>query len=484
MSAIRRNGAAAQGAIYGLPNSPVYGSHPRLVMRWSDSQLERIAERLAPLLPANATKKMKLAAAAVALSIYLEYIESRGGVHYSRGKDRYRVQRRYRDADPYWSWYYVTKAIDMLADAGLVTNALGVWSPGNKGFQSVACATEKLNDLIADAVRPGMVRGIKPNAETIVLRDRADKREIDYEETAETTAMRHQVEHINDSLSTLDLRIDGERLRIPLARRIFNGSFERGGRIYFQGDSFQNMPAESRGDLMLVIDGDLHPMAEFDFAALHITIASQEEGEALPPGDPYAIDGLPRPLVKLVVNIMFNAASENKALLAITDELRDDASLRSAAGLVSRDRRTLRPFAKTLVKSVEQKHYKIASRFNSDCGARFMRRDSDMAMQIMIRVIAQTGRCPLPVHDSFLVADVDEQLLYRTMKEVAGECGLDLVIKKKDSHPHIPLTGTQSYIYTRPTHSTGSLPHLHSHHPSLPPPHPHHSLSLLGGNTL
>lgn len=416
-------------------NSPVYGQHAQLVTRWSDSQLGPIVDRLAPLLPANTTKKMKFAVAATALSICLEQIRTGGGVHYSRGKDRYRSAKRYRHADPYWSWYYVTKSIDMLEVAGLVRNFLGRWFPGNKGFQSVACATEKLSDLIGDLVRPSMVRGIKPNAETIVLRDRADKREIDYEETAETTVMRHEVDYINKSLSTLELWFRGERLWIPFGRRIFNGFFDRGGRVYFQGSSFQNMPAESRGDLRLLVEGDLHPVVELDFSAFHITMAYQEAGETLPLGDPYAIPGLARPVVKKAVNIMFNAASENEAILAITDNLRDDASLRAAAGFVSRDRRTLRPFVKTLVKAVEQKHYKIAGYFNSDCGARFMRRDSDMAMQIMMRVIAQTGRCPLPVHDSFLVADIDEQRLYRTMKEVAGECGLDIAIKKKDSQP-------------------------------------------------
>ncbi len=435
MSDLADDRLVARGIIHPLLNNPVYGQHARLILRWSDSQLGPIVAALAPFLPANATKKMKFAIAAVALSIYLEYIETGGGVHYPRGKDRYRTPRRYRDADPYWSWYYVTKAIDILANSGLVTNFLGVWFPGNKGFQSVVWGTEKLSDLIADVIRPGMARGIKPNAETIVLRDRADKREIDYEETAETTAMRHEVEQINKSLSTLELWFHGERLWIPFGRRIFNGSLDRGGRVYCCGDSFQNMPAESRGDLGLLVDGDLHPMAELDFSAFHITMAYQEAGETLALGDPYDLEGLERSLVKLAVNIMFNAASENKAVLAITDELREDASLRVAAGLVSRDRRTLRPFAKTVVKAIERKHYKSAGYFNSDCGARFMRRDSDMAIQIMIRMISETGRCPLPVHDSFLVADVDEQLLYRTMKEVAGECGLDIAIKKKDSQP-------------------------------------------------
>ncbi len=483
MSAIRRDGVPMKGAIYGLPNSAIYGCHPRLDLRWSDSQLEPVGDRLTPLLPENITKKMKLATAAVALSIFLERIATGGGVHYSRGKEPYRVQRRYRDADPYWSRYYVTKAIDMLADAGLVTNALGVWFPGNKGYESVACATEKLIDLLGDLVDAGQVRGIKPNAETIVLRDRDDKREIDYEETVETTAMRREVEQINESLSTLDLWLYGERLWIPLGRRIFNGSFDRGGRLYFRGNSFQNMPAESRRDLTLVIDGDVHPMIELDFAAFHPTMAYDEAVETLPPGDPYDIEGYDRSVVKSTVNVMFNAATENKAVKAITEEFRDDPSLRAAAGLVSRNRSTLRPFAKALVKAVEMKHYKIAGLFNSDCGARFMRRDSDMAMQILMRMISETGRCPLPVHDSFIVVDIDEQCLYRTMKDVAGECGLDIDIKKKYSL-HTPLPQVSGPTSTPTQHIPPT--------PSQPPPpaslhpihHPHDPLFLLGGNTL
>jgi hypothetical protein len=68
--------------------------------------------------------------------------------------------------------------------------------------------------------------------ETIVLRDHADKTENDYAETPDTVAMREQARILNDHLAQLDLCRRGQKLDIPIGRRIFNESFERGGRRY------------------------------------------------------------------------------------------------------------------------------------------------------------------------------------------------------------------------------------------------------------
>jgi hypothetical protein len=115
--------------------------------------------------------------------------------------------------------------------------------------------------------------------ETIVLRDRDDKTEIDYTETAHTVAMREQVRILNDHLAQLDLRHRGQKLDIPIGRRIFNESFERGGRFYCHGTSFQNMPAGQRLELEWIIDGTTHPTVEIDYANLHIRMAYSEAGE-------------------------------------------------------------------------------------------------------------------------------------------------------------------------------------------------------------
>jgi hypothetical protein len=79
-----------------------------------------------------------------------------------------------------------------------------------------------------------------------------------------------------------------------VGRRIFNGSFDRGGRFYCHGSSFQNMPASQRPELELVVDGVVHPVVEIDYSNLHITMAYAEAGAPLPEGDQYAVDGLHR----------------------------------------------------------------------------------------------------------------------------------------------------------------------------------------------
>ena len=265
--------------------------------------------------------------------------------------------------------------------------------------------------------------------ETIVLRDRADKTEVDYVETAGTIAMREQVRIVNDNLAQLELRHRGQKLDVPIGRRIFNGSFDRGGRFYCHGPSFQNMPAGQRLELEWIIDGTAHPTVEIDYANLHIRMAYSEAGERVPLGDQYTIDGFDRGLVKVAVNTLFNAPTRNSAILAITEELRSAPALRAGNGIESSNRSPCRALAKRVVAAIHDKHRRIKSYFGSDCGALFQRQDSDMAIEVMTRMIQRTGRCPLPIHDSFLVPDIDADMLSQTMIEVSREYGLRLDLK-------------------------------------------------------
>jgi hypothetical protein len=270
-----------------LFDNPLYGNHSPLVLGWSDDQLWQVVDRLAPLLPDKLTDQMQFAIASIARSIVTEEKITGVGVHYARKKDRYRRPQRYRDGDPRFSWYYVTGAMDHLLGAGLIEHAVGVWFPGTRGYQSVARATDELMTLIGPLVEISEHRGICKRVETIVLRDRAGKTEVDYVDTADTMAMREQVRNVNDELAQLDLRHHGRKVDIPIGRRIFNKSFDRGGRFYCHGTSFQNMPAEQRRELELIIDGTAHPMVEIDYANLHIRMAYSEAGERIPHGDQY-----------------------------------------------------------------------------------------------------------------------------------------------------------------------------------------------------
>ncbi|OBI24100.1 hypothetical protein [Mycobacterium sp. E2497] len=375
---------------------------------------------------------MRYAVASVARSMVVAKKQTGYGVHYARAKDFYRVPKRYREGDAFYTWHYVTGAMDILRGATLIEQEVGRWSGTLRtwrGLQSVSWATATLMGLIGPLVDPSEPRGVPRRVETVVLRDRADKADIDYVETAETTTMRDQLRVINEEVALLELHHQGDRLGVPPLRRIFNGSFDRGGRLYCHGASYQNMSSGQRLEITVAIDDTTRPMVEIDYSNMHISMAYCEAGTALPPDDQYAIRGFSRGLVKMAVNTLFNAATVRKATLAITEALRKDPELRAASGLTSSDRAPCLKLAEGVVAAIETKHSGIKEHFGSDCGAAFQRRDSDMAIKVLTRMLDSTGRCPLPVHDSFLVADTDADILGRTMTDVASEHGLQLRLK-------------------------------------------------------
>src|ERR1700752_3965353 len=248
--------------------------------------------------------------------------------------------------------------------------------------------------------------------------------------------MREQVRIVNDNLAQLEIRYRGQKVDIPIGRRVFNGSFDRGGRFYCHGPSFQNLPAGERRELELIIDGTAHPMIEVDYSNLHIRMAYSEAGERIPDGDQYTADGFNRALFKVAVNTLFNASTTNSAILAITEEVRYAPALRAVGDVKSSNRSPCRALAKRVVAAIHHKHLRIKSYFGSDCGARFQRQDSDMAIEVMTRMIQRTGRCPLPLHDSFLVPEIDADILSQTMIEVAKEYSLELDLKdSRRDHP-------------------------------------------------
>ena len=107
--------------------NPIFRDHGRLVLGWSDDQLWAIAYLLAPYLPAGLGWRMVLAVAAVARSIVIEERLTGNGVHYSRRKENYSIPDRYAGADPRSTYHYVTGAMDILIEAGLITHEMGKW---------------------------------------------------------------------------------------------------------------------------------------------------------------------------------------------------------------------------------------------------------------------------------------------------------------------------------------------------------------------
>ncbi|WP_374023204.1 hypothetical protein [Mycobacterium sp. HNNTM2301] len=390
----------------------LWDQHTRYDGRWTDEQLKAIVERLD--LPAD--KKLSYAIASFARSVVLDGKTDNFGIHFSRDRNKY-ADRYLADGDPYNTYYFTTKAADWLQTHYGCEQLKGTHIPNVPGRESAEYCSQELMDTIGDLVDPLEARARAQRPEVIILRH-ANKKNARYSDTPETRAMRNQLWVFNDHLAQRDIRRQGHMVEIPLLRRVFNLSFDRGGRLYCWGESYQGLPKEQRLEFTEVVDGAVQPLVEIDYSAHHFHLAYAQVGKNMLPGDPYDIPGFDRALVKLAGLISFNAQDK-----------------RDAAGAVMGESGCSYDEAKAVIRAVRRKHYHIKDYFYSDAGARLMRIDSDMAVEIMNRVMTITGRCPLPMHDSFLVPVCDAGVLAQLMEAVAAEYGVraDLSITRAHS---------------------------------------------------
>ncbi len=337
---------------------------------------------------------------------------------YSRRSNAYSRRSRYRN--PRITHRTVVTVADFLIEAGLATGRRGSYTRvdygfgvAGRGYCSRLIATPALVALLEDrfGLRLADV-GHRPDREVIVLkgpapRHGAPKPLIDYRDSPETEAMRDQLRRINARLAASNIRLTQEGLRLARERglmvdlgaktlhRVFNnGRFDQGGRFY--GGLWITLPKAARRHLL--IDG--RPTVELDFKALHPRLCYAMAGMPLERDcDPYAIDGLPRALVKKAFNQLLNAApgmrlrasAEAKALLP--------------KGVAYRQ----------VLERIERQHRPIADWFRARRGLALQRIDAMIAERIMDYLLQVHGIVVLPIHDSFIVEAEHEFLLGQTM---------------------------------------------------------------------
>lgn len=385
----------------------ITGSHDPLWFGWSELQINTVADYLG--LP----QKNRRCIAAVVCSLVAAYLsDGVGELRYSRSKRQY---ARYPDPDPLMVYRQVRPAADYLLERG--------WAAGKMGGrcerkQSIIWATPELIDLVGDLV--DISGRAVPSVDAIVLRDAA-KKPMAVVDTDEILAMRDEMTEINTALRAAEVYLDGHRVHVPCVSRIFNQTLLRCGRLYGQGRSWQNMPKDQRDMLTMMVDGEMVSTVERDYSTLHPRLVYAAAGKRMPDGGAYEIANFERGLVKVAFNILLNANSRNAAIGAIAKTLHDDPDLRRKCGLSAGDGGSLRQIAHQVVAAIEHKHYRIEDCFGSDCGARFQRVDSDICVRVLLAMIKRTGRCPLPVHDSFIVPVGDEQALEEEMDRALSE---------------------------------------------------------------
>jgi hypothetical protein len=91
--------------------------------------------------------------------------------------------------------------------------------------------------------------------------------------------------------------------------------------------------------------------------------------------------------VKVALNTLVNAETRSAAIKSVAREIGGSSGYKEA---------------KRLICQIEANHQPIAPFFGTGAGLRLMRRDSDMAEQIELRLLAQ-GVIALPLHDSFII---------------------------------------------------------------------------------
>jgi hypothetical protein len=349
--------------------------------------------------------------------------------HYTNQVTRYRPQT--------YSYRAIVPAINSLAASGVVGHMKA--SPGDRGWQSQIWATDDLTGLLIPVAHQLL--------ELIVLRDGDDKVAVDYEDTPETRRMRRGLCGIHEIIDSSILGLgskpirdgdplkqairglpvpirDGKKLNLDVIKlgaathelcRIFRRTFAFNGRLYEAW--WQNIPREYRAHV--TIDGET--THEEDYPHLHPTLLYAAAGQTMD-GDPYVIDGWSRKVVKVAFNILVNATDPTAAVQAIVWEARkrERRARREGAAPPAIVREILGPEpypqARDLVTDIQRKHSAIAHRFASGAGLALMRRDSDMAEAVLLRLGAR-GIVALPVHDSFIVAEKHKSALQEVMDD-------------------------------------------------------------------
>ena len=269
----------------------------------------------------------------------------------------------------------------------------------------------------------------------LVLRNAA-KEDIEFKMTADLQRMKDVVQALN-KMNHKHVILDGDGQSLSnIYTRIFNESFEYGGRFY-RADilSLHNHISNQRLDVS--IDG--YPVVEVDYQNLHFRIAAILEGVDMQyvPFDVYTAvlddpsNKVDRRIVKVAVNIMFNCTSKESAKRAIQGEinaLTDEDKIKYSIGS-----------ARSVISLIEQEYWEFEELFyrEDSYGRILQNKDSNLASSILEEFTKKEIPI-LCVHDSFIVAKQHLGLLCETMsckfkESFNTKADVPLCIKWKES---------------------------------------------------
>lgn len=335
------------------------------------------------------------------------------------------------------SYTFFNKLITVLKEEGMIDVTLGgdfiyhehIDSNGEikkiatgKRTVSKMVVNEKLLTLLQD-------KTIKYSMENIMILRDEDKNDLQYNPTQLQLQQIHFLKGYNEHLSDFKFYDkNGKLIAEPFLRRIFNTSFEMGGRYYTQMGVIQTMAPEDR--LKIAVDG--RKCCEVDAVALHPSILATRAGINVD-YDPYdfevpaeidyeAIEKYKikygrdqydpvRNLNKIAVLLAFNNKTRGATLQSISRKLRDDANLpekdRMYFGVNFID-------INQLYANMANRNLAISESFGSNAGAFLQWLDSAW-MERVLGYMIQQNIPAIPVHDSIVCPEDCADIVVKAM---------------------------------------------------------------------
>ena len=184
---------------------------------------------------------------------------------------------------------------------------------------------------------------------------------------------------------------------LSLTRIYSRGSYSLGGRFY---SPFQSFRSQTR--LHLQIDGE--HVFEIDLSSLHPTMLYRMAGRTLE-HDPYAIEGYPRSVVKVAMQVLLNTTKPFPPSNSLRYYLskahrskrnRDDSSWQGLE--ITND------YCKSLAEALAGHNQPIAHYFSQGIGLKLQHIDS-IFTSCVLHFMKQRSPCTvvIPIHDSYIV---------------------------------------------------------------------------------
>jgi hypothetical protein len=418
-------------------------SRPINYLLWSDSDemngcVERLyKEDLAPYLVGQrergTTQKKAILNTLLCNLFALNQADPRVWLAVNLRKDFFwRIPMRYKN-EHITDWTF-PKIVHALEKAKLVEGYIGFLdrTTGVGRLTRIRATDKLLHELVGvSGMRSYMLDEIA-DSETIILKN-LDKKLIGYEDYEFTLRAREKLNVIREAISTanFNLKITNQQemelkqeIELKLKKhkkkykwlidfsrtdlvRIFNNErFDHGGRFYRHW--IQSIPKDYRK--YIVLNGK--PTVEIDYSTLHPMMLYAKAGQPLPAA-PYALKGFDIPeardICKMIFNTMVNAESTEIALYSIAEHPLMNIQLTEKY-----------PTPASVMNAMLEKHKPVARYLNSKVGLELQYLDSEIAQQVMLKLL-EYNIVAVPIHDSFIVQYIYEDVLKDTMKQVFEE---------------------------------------------------------------